>query len=230
MSGVAPPGRGRTASRYIPATPTRRRSPSILADLIAHIPGAHSAALVDPDGESVDYTGRAPLRRQACRCPVPRHVRRAPRIAFWRETKTLVVRGATKSFLSARPRRTATRSSSSWGSGRGSRPRRVRLASAQRALEAEAGLSGRVVRSDSGCPSRSTCDGRRRPTSVSSPKRRRLALPLGGARIGRMGLANHDRAFRVRLETGAEVMIVRERGGAWYSEEPIDFTRSARRS
>jgi hypothetical protein len=43
------------------------------------------------------------------------------------------------------------------------------------------------------------------------------------------GLPNGDRAYRVRLDTGEEVLLVRERGGIWYAEEPIDFARRARR-
>jgi hypothetical protein len=177
----------------------------ILADLISHIPGAHSAALVDPDGESVDYTGKAPpfdVKLAAAQFRVTFDELRS--IAFWRETKTLVVRGATKSFL-MRDLPDGYALVVILGKRAGFSSSARALSVCAQALEAEAGLSGG------------------RPQSAALPYRLEV---LGSV----VGLANHDRAFRVRLETGAEVMIVRERGGGWYSEEPIDFTRSARRS
>jgi hypothetical protein len=91
----------------------------------------------------------------------------------------------------------------------------------ERALVAEAGLTARPVGLWT-CVA-VDCDARRRPVRVA---------PLVGEGstgvdvLGSMkGLPNGDRAFRVRLDTGEEVLLVRERGGIWYAEEPIDFAR-----
>lgn len=222
MSGGGRPGPAALYPRDTDATAFT----GILADLVSHIPGAHSAALVDPDGESVDYTGKAPpfdVKLAAAQLRVTFDDIRA--VAFWRETKTLVVRGATKSFL-MRDLPDGYALVVILGKRAGFSSATRALSVCTRALEAEAGLSG-------GRPLglwtsvAVACDRRRRPVTVSPPKG--VARPYRLEVLGSVvGLANHDRAFRVRLETGAEVMLVRERGGAWYSEEPIDFTRSAR--
>jgi hypothetical protein len=198
----------------------------ILAELISHIPGAHSAALVDPDGESVDYTGKAPpfdVKLAAAQFRVTFDELRA--IALWREAKTLVVRGATKSFLMRElPDGYALVVILGKRAGFSSSARAMSVCA--RALEAEAGLSGGLPLG-LWTPVAVACDRRKRPVTVSHPKG--AAAPYRLEVLGSVvGLANHDRAFRVRLETGAEVMLVRERGGAWYSEEPIDFTPGAR--
>jgi hypothetical protein len=37
-----------------------------------------------------------------------------------------------------------------------------------------------------------------------------------------IGLRARERGFRVRLDHGIEATVVREPGGTWYSEDPID--------
>jgi hypothetical protein len=191
---------------------------AILSDLVQRIPGAHSAALVDGDGESVDYTGRVPpfdVKVTAATLRITIDQVRA--LEHFADIRTVVVRGATRSFvvrilpddyavvvlLAKRAGFTTMRA----------------LDVCERALLAEAGLTPRPVASWDFV--RVQRDDRGRPVHVA---------PATGARGYRVevlgsviGLPNHDRAFRVRLETGAEVMLVRERGGTWYSEEPIDF-------
>jgi hypothetical protein len=95
------------------------------------------------------------------------------------------------------------------------------LDACERALIAEAGLSKRPV-AEWTCMA-VDCDRKRRPIRVA---------PIDGEGsigvevLGSMrDLPSGDRAFRVRLDTGAEVLLVRERGGIWYSEEPVDFAR-----
>jgi hypothetical protein len=223
MSRVAPPGRASPRPLH-PRDTDATAFTAILAELISHIPGAHSAALVDPDGESVDYTGRAPpfdVKLAAAQFRVTFDQLRVA--ALWRETRTMVVRGATKSFLvRALPDGYAVVVILGKRAGFSSSARALSVCA--RALEAEAGLTAdRPL--GLWMPVRVRCDLRRRPMSVSSS---RGDPPYGLEVLGSVtGLLNGDRAFRVRLETGAEVMLVRERGGAWYSEEPIDFAQPA---
>ena len=37
-----------------------------------------------------------------------------------------------------------------------------------------------------------------------------------------VGLAPRERGFRVRLQSGAEMMLVRERLGRWFADEHLD--------
>jgi hypothetical protein len=192
----------------------------ILTDLITRIPGAHSAALVDADGEAVDYAGEA----------LPFDIKLAGahfRVVFdemlgfspFRDARTLVVRGAVKSFvIRALPDGYAL--VVLLGRRAGFSPMRA-LDACERALIVEAGLTARPVAAWT-CVA-VECDRKRRPTRVGP-----LDGP-GGAVVEVLGsvkgLPNGDRAFRVRLDTGAEMMLIRERGGIWYSEEAIDFAR-----
>jgi hypothetical protein len=198
---------------------------ALLADLVARIPGAHSAALVDSQGESVDYTGAAlpfDVKIAAAHFRVVVDDTRA--FAPFHDLRTLVVRCAVKSFVvRALPVDFAV--VVLLGRRAGFSPMRA-LDAFERALVAEAGLSRRPIGAWT-CIA-VDCDRRRKPTRVA---------PLegdGGALVevlGSMkGLPNGDRAFRVRLDTGAEVLLVRERGGIWYSEEPIDFDGARGRS
>jgi hypothetical protein len=198
---------------------------AILTDLISRIPGAHSAALVDSLGEAVDYTGRAPpfdVKVAAAHYKIIIDEVRSR--ASFRGLRTLIVRGSTGSFavralpddyavvvlLAKRAGFATTRA----------------MDVCERALVAEAGLSPRPV--GSWVVVAVDCDKRRRPTRVATLDR---ARSLGAEVLGAAhGLPNRERGFRVRLETGAEVMLVRELGGTWYAEEPIDFARSPRRA
>jgi hypothetical protein len=193
----------------------------ILGDLINRIPGAHSAALVDGDGESVDYTGGAPpfdvkLAAAHFRIVVAEVSASRP----FDDLRTLVVRGATKSFV-VRVLPDDYSIVVLLGKRAGFSTMRA-LDVCERDLSIEAGLSPRRV------PPWSVvmveCDGRRRPANVSPVRGDgNCKVEVLGSVIG---LPNRDRGFRVRLETGAEVMLVRERGGTWFAEEPIDFARS----
>jgi hypothetical protein len=190
-----------------------------LTDLISRIPGAHSAALVDGLGESVDYTGRAApfdvkVAAAHYRIIIDEVRARAPFAGL----RTLVVRGSKGSFVArVLPDDYAVlvllaRRAAGFGAQRA-------FDVCERALVAEAGLTPRplapwtVVGVE--------CDARKRPAKVVALG---TETGLGVEVLGSVvGLPNRERAFRVRLETGAEVMLIRERGGTWYAEEPIHF-------
>jgi|HubBroStandDraft_2_1064218.scaffolds.fasta_scaffold136792_2 hypothetical protein len=193
---------------------------AILTDLITRIPGAHSAALVDSTGEAVDYTGGSlpfDVKLAGAHFRVVLDEMRA--FAPFRDVRTIVVRGSVKSFVvRALPDDFAI--VVLLGRRAGFSPMRA-LDACERALVAEAGLAERPV--GAWVCVAVECDAKRRPTRV---------IPLEGEGgtgvevLGSMkGLPNGDRAYRVRLDTGAEVLLVRERGGIWYAEEAIDFAR-----
>jgi hypothetical protein len=193
---------------------------AILTDLISRIPGARSAALVDPQGETVDYTGESlPFDVKLAAAHFRIVIDEARAFTTFRDLRTVVVRGNVKSFV-ARVLPDHYAVVVLLGRRAGFSPMRA-LDACERALVAEAGLTARPVGLWT-CIA-VDCDARRRPMRVA---------PLegeGGASVDVLGsiigLPNGDRAFRVRLETGEEVLLVRERGGIWYAEEPIDFAR-----
>jgi hypothetical protein len=70
------------------------------------------------------------------------------------------------------------------------------------------------------------CDRAKRPARIVL-QGSRTALPLevlGSV----MGLATRERGFRVRLDSGIELTLVREAGGFWYADDT--FSPSALRS
>jgi len=211
----------RASSRPLSARDTDATAfTAILGDLISRIPGAHSAALVDSQGESVDYTGSAlPFDVKVAAAHFRIVIDEVRALASFREVRTLVVRSRVKSFV-VRVLPDDFAIVVMLGRRAGFSPMRA-LDACERALVAEAGLELRPVGAWT-CVA-VDCDSRKRPKRVA---------PLEGEGgtgvevLGSMkGLPNGDRAFRVRLDTGEEVLLVRERGGIWYSEEPIDFRR-----
>jgi hypothetical protein len=59
------------------------------------------------------------------------------------------------------------------------------------------------------------CDERDRPAALEIGDRARSVEVLGTV----VGLASRERGWRVRLDTGVEVTLVREPGGFWYADE-----------
>ncbi len=190
----------------------------ILLDLIARVPGALGAVLVDAEGEAVDYAGRLDafdLKLAAAHWQIVLTDLRAKAAAHTSGTpRSLVVRGEKRSFivhelpegytlvlvLSRRAGFTqATRA----------------FAVCERALVAEAGwrLPARVP-AWFGLDVESTRAGR--PARISFGTRRQGIEVLG--RIA--SRASGDVGWRVRLENGAEVTLIREPGHHWYAEEP----------
>jgi hypothetical protein len=189
----------------------------ILSDLVGRIPGAYAASLVDSQGESVDYAGSV----------TPFDVRLAA--AHWRivlddisrssfgQVRLLVVRGASRSFMACTlPDEYALVVLLR---------RRAGFASATRAL----GVCVRALHIEAQWPLQRasggwfpvlvSCDARRRPNRVSGAAGTPHAVEVIGALVG---LPRRDRGFRVRLDSGKEVTLVREPGDFWYADEPVD--------
>jgi len=179
------------------------------------MPGALAAALVDLEGETVDYAGVA----------TPYEVRLAA--AHWRivlqrtqeqaslgDTRALAVRAARRSFvLYALPQGYALVIVLS--SAAGLPAWRRALPACARRLAEEAGWP--EPHWASWYPADVACDARHRPASVRAHG---LARPVEilGALAG--GLSREERGWRVRCGR-EEVTLVREAGGFWYSDAPL---------
>jgi hypothetical protein len=186
----------------------------ILSMLLARVRGARAAALVDADGETVDYVGGAD----------PYAVRVAA--AHWRivlegaqavlgESLSIGVRLARASYVvHALPNGYAIvlllRQHAQLGGHR--RP----MSACARLLAEEAGWAVApqfqwsavdVVSNDVGKPQGLRVGGRIESIDI----------------LGRYeaGLGWRERAWRVRLASGVEAMLVRERSGFWYTDEVV---------
>jgi len=207
------------ATRASATAPARDQGESaftrILVDLVARMPGARAAALVDVEGETVDYAG----------CSPPYEVRLAA--AHWRIVlqraqeqpslggiRTLAVRTARRSFvLYVLPLGYAVVIVLSPGAGLASWRRA--LPACARKLAEEAGWP----RSDWGSwyPVEVDCDARHRPAALRIGNVARGVEILGSLATG---FATQERGWRVRCDR-EELTLVREPGGFWYSDEPF---------
>ena len=188
----------------------------ILLPLLARVRGARAAALVDADGETVDYVGRAD----------PFFVRVAA--AHWRivlkgaqgkaglgDLVSIAVRLARASYVvHALPSGYAIvlllRQHAQLGGHRRA------ISACARLLAEEAGWPASpqfqwnavdVVKGPGGRPQGLRVVGRTEPIDV-----------LGSYNTG---LDWRERGWRVRLTSGAEAMLVRERSGFWYTDEVL---------
>ncbi len=207
---------GPTAPRDTDATPFS----AILAELLLRVPGAYAAALVDAEGETVDYAGHGDpfdLRVAAAHLQLVLQGIRGSALALG-EPRWVVVRGLRKSVAASvlpdgyalalllRPRSAFAISTRA-------------LKVCTRALAAEAGWTDLEQRD--GVKQRSwfavdvETDGRGRPVRVGS---QRVAVEVLGAV---MGLAVRERGFRVRSLDGTELTLVREPRERWYADEPV---------
>ena len=182
-------------------------------------PGARSAALVDRDGETVDYAGRGnPYEMRVAAAHfriVLDETLGQPSLAA---VRSLVVRAARASFaIHALPDGYAlvvwlTRGAGFRGLGRA-------VSACTRSMADEAGWTPArgawyamdVVVDPRGAPRRRSARPERRQTRARGPRRDPGPLPLRRA----------ERAWRVRVPTGVELTLVREPGGFWYADEPV---------
>jgi hypothetical protein len=198
---------------------------AILEGLIARLPGAFGVALVDSEGESVDYAGDVDafdVRVSA---------------AHWRlvldhipgglgSARSLVVCGARRSFiLYSLPDGYALvvllrRRAAFPGSSRA-------FFATERELASEAGWTP-SKQARHWYPIDVECDRARRPIRLRSGQAAASRREEGGG--GRLlevlgtiagGLGDRESGFRVRTDTGAELTLVREPGGRWYADEPL---------
>jgi predicted regulator of Ras-like GTPase activity (Roadblock/LC7/MglB family) len=202
----------------------------ILESLLAAAPGVLGAALVDQDGETVDYAGEVPpfdIRVAAAHFRIildqvandGRTAFGTPReIAVRADRRTFIVRQLAEGYalvvLFAR---------------RGLVLSARAIERIERELSLEAGWDHPPVRRPSWHPIEVETAGknRRRPLRVRAGSRWEPVEV-----IGRVVGPTRDRGYRVALQSGAELTLVREPQGSWYSDEPIleiGRSRSSRR-
>jgi hypothetical protein len=197
---------------------------SILAGLVRRVPGARAAALVDFDGETVDYAGRLDpytLKLAAAHWRIVLHQMQA---TGGPDVRWLWARARGSSYLvSSLPEGYAL--TLVLGRGAGFAGWRRAVASSARELGREAGWSWRGAPPPSWFPVDVTTDPKGRPLVLRCGTERGRAVEVLGAVAG--GLGRRERGWRVRFE-GVEATIVREPGGVWYADEPPDVPSSHR--
>ncbi|MDP9033668.1 MAG: hypothetical protein M3O50_02590 [Myxococcota bacterium] len=204
---------------------------SILAVLVERIPGARAAALVDSFGETVDYAGGAPpfdLRLSAAHWRIVLDAADGQR--SFQGLRWFAVRASKRSYLVyALPDGYALVIALSRAAGFAGWQRAVSMC--VRALSKEAGLSWMLgVPSAAWFPIDVLSDTRRRPCSVRIEGRLYRVEILGTiarsgqreARASAWDPAGRERGWRVRLDTGVEATLIREPGGTWYADDPMD--------
>ncbi|HEY1956489.1 MAG TPA: roadblock/LC7 domain-containing protein [Polyangiaceae bacterium] len=193
---------------------------TILGDLVRRVPGAFAAALVDWDGECVDY---AVARRveidpfdikvaAAHWAIVVDEISRRPALGA---VSTIVCRGEKRSFiLRALPDRYALIILLKKRAGFVSVTRA--LDACERALAHEADWTlpkGRGI----WFPVDVEIDERDRPTWLTMGSLSSAVEVLGAL----TRLHRRERGFRVRLPSGGELNLVREAGNRWYADEKL---------
>lgn len=185
----------------------------ILDALLCRLPGALAAALVDREGETVDYSGRGdPYDMKVAAAHGRILLNEIDNLGFLGTARWLVVRAAKRTFVTRslpdayalvllmKRRAGFTRSS------------RAFLV-CERALAIEAGWSSPVPKV-TWHSVEVQHDRRGRPCKVGS-----LRVEVLGAV---MGLPAYERGFRVRVQDGSELTLVREARNAWYADDNVD--------
>jgi hypothetical protein len=211
---------------------------SILGSLVARVPGARTAALVDCLGETVDYAGGEDpfgLRLAAAHWRIV--LDEANGQGSLRDLRWFAVRAARRSYLvCALPDGYALVVALSRAAGFVGWQRAV--STCVRALGEEAGLRWVGAASAAWFSVEVLSDARRRPCGVLIAGRIHpleilgtLARQAQGELGARQGVGpRSERGWRVRLDTGVETTLVREPGGAWYADEPVDRSPLSKKS
>lgn len=190
----------------------------ILADLVKKLPGAVAAALVDREGETVDYHGPTtdPYDVKVAAAHACVVIDDIGRTSVFPVLRGLSIRAAARSFVVyALPEGYAIvailrRRAFCPPGGRA-------LLCAARALSTEARLKF-VEPRPSWFEVALRTGARGRPDRVVRGERLEPIEVLGAV----VGLAKRETGFRVRTLSGHEMTVVREPGGLWYADEPLD--------
>jgi hypothetical protein len=200
-----PPGRDQDASAFS----------MILGQLVARVPGAYAAALVDNEGETVDYSGIVdPYLVKVAAAHLRILLKECSTVGFWGDPRSLLIRGKQRSaILQAMPDGYAVTLLLRRGAGFAPSTRAFAVCARALAREAQWPLPEEQRR---WVAAHVECDERGRPLSVLDRDGPQPVEVLGTV----MGLLPRERGFRVRTQAGNEITLVREPGWQWYADEP----------
>lgn len=191
---------------------------SILADLVTRLPGAFAAALVDHEGETVDYAGSAdPFEAKVSAAHWRIVMIQVETDAHFTDLKWIVVRSEKQSYiLHALPDGYALVIMLRRRAGFVPFARPISVGIRSLATEAEWSLPERPEpRGHVWFAVRVDTDRRHRPERVFGDTGGYAVEVLGAV----VGLRRREKGWRVRLESGKELTLVRELGGFWYADE-----------
>jgi hypothetical protein len=188
---------------------------TILLELLRRVPGAIGAALVDVDGEAVDYAGRlSPFDMKVAAAHFRILIDDVARSRLG-EPRAIVCRGARRTYH-ARCLPEGYALVLAFSRLGGFVPAERAFIACERALAAEAAWP--KVKQPFWLGVEVELDARKRPVTVRAGQTTSMVEVLGAL----VGLRRGERGFRIRLvPSGHEVNLVRERGG-WYVDEPLD--------
>jgi hypothetical protein len=186
----------------------------ILTQLLSRVPGAFAAALVDAEGETVDYAGQTdPFDIKVAAAELRLLLQHASP-AVGEAARSITVRGARRSLLiRALPDGYALTVLFRRGAGF-TRSTRAYIA-CEHDLAAEANWSAPPSARWFAVQVRQ--DARGRPATITTENASADVEILGLI----MNIGPYVRGYRVRTTAGAELMLVREPGHAWYVDHSI---------
>jgi predicted regulator of Ras-like GTPase activity (Roadblock/LC7/MglB family) len=191
---------------------------SILADLVTRLPGAFAAALVDHEGETVDYAGSTqPFEVKIAAAHWRIVMNQVVTEANFTDLRWIVVRGEKQSFiLHALPDGYALIVILRKRAGFVPFARPISVCIRSLGTEAEWTMpEQKEPRGHVWFDVRVDVDRRHRPERVFGDTGGHALEVLGAV----VGLRRRERGWRVRLESGKELTLVRELGGFWYADE-----------
>lgn len=206
----------------------------ILDAMIARVPGAYGAVIVDSEGETVDYAGSVvPYEIRVAAAYLQIVMRQLEDVSALGQPRFMIVRAAKRTVIArALPDSYVLGVLLRRGAGFAASPRA--FAEAERALAREAGWappSGRAWYAVD-----VEVDRRGRPVRVG-PASSESARSEGGDPyltvevLGMvMGLSAREQGFRVRTASGIELTLVREARATWYADEALGASSRAGRT
>jgi hypothetical protein len=214
-----------TERRRRRAIAARDQSASAFSVILANLcgsTGALAAALVDAEGETVDYAGHLEpydIRVAAAEWRIVLSVVQQARLPGFRQITSLSVRAAERSFfIESMPDGYAIAMRLP---RRGFLVSRRALSQAVRELGHEAGIDlrqGRAAAQWDWARVRVRTTASRRPDALWLGDRWSPLVILG--RFQARDLLRNELGYRARLESGAEVFLVREPLGRWFVDNP----------
>lgn len=203
-----------------PPSPPRDQAPSsfttILERLVLDTPSARGAALVDFEGETVDYAGSLdPFELKVAAATWQIALSEVCATSFASFTQ-IVVRASRSSFVLRRVNDQYALILVLHARAAFAVSDRA-LAEAETALASEAGWSRRNRAAWFGVSVRTEHGAEHRPESILVVDAWHPVEVMGAL----VGLVDRERGYRVRLASGAEMMLIRERNGRWFCDEPV---------